>query len=168
MPVSGEVEVDDGFGGTDVFRTEGGRTPRLESNDIGEWIWVDVTDGGWEHLWMGTWDCVRRAVRAGIPVLVIVPPEEEGPRAGRPGCLECPRRTSDCKPGSSYDNCVAVHAEANALLYADREDLTGATIYITRDPCYACSKLIAASGVVRVVTAKGGHPDEPRSAEKVG
>lgn len=50
VPVPGEVEVDDGFGGTDVFRTEGGRTPRLESNDIGEWIWADVTDGGWEHL----------------------------------------------------------------------------------------------------------------------
>jgi dCMP deaminase len=32
---------------------------------------------------------------------------------------------------------VAIHAEANALIYCDREDLIGATLYITRQPCYA-------------------------------
>src|SRR5690554_7251561 len=46
-----------------------------------------------------------------------------GAPAGMPGCSTCPRRTSDCAPGSDYSNCVAVHAEANALLYCDREDL---------------------------------------------
>ncbi|MBM4592637.1 cell division protein DedD [Rhodococcus hoagii] len=74
-----------------------------------------------------------------------------GAPAGLDGCATCPRRTSGVQPGTSYDNCVAVHAEANALLYCDREDLVDATIYITRAPCYACSKLIAATGVVRVV-----------------
>lgn len=74
-----------------------------------------------------------------------------------PGCATCPRRTSSAEPGvSSYSSgatrCVAVHAEANALLYCNREDLVGATIYITREPCVDCSKLIAAAGVVRVVT----------------
>ncbi|MFE2997953.1 deoxycytidylate deaminase [Nocardia sp. NPDC059246] len=75
-----------------------------------------------------------------------------GAPAGKPGCLECPRRTSECAPGSSYGNCVAVHAEANALLYCDREDLVDATLYITRKPCYACSKLIAGAGISRVCT----------------
>lgn len=75
-----------------------------------------------------------------------------GAPAGMPGCLSCPRRTSDCAPGSDYSNCIAVHAEANALLYCDREDLIGATLYITREPCYGCQKLIAATGIVRVVT----------------
>jgi dCMP deaminase len=74
-----------------------------------------------------------------------------GAPAGNPGCLTCPRRLSGVNPGSSYDNCIALHAEANALLHCDREDLIGATIYITRAPCYACSKLIAGSGVSNVV-----------------
>ncbi len=74
-----------------------------------------------------------------------------GAPAGKPGCLTCPRRLSGVEPGTDYSNCVAVHAEANALLYCDREDLIGATLYITRAPCYACEKLIAASGIVRVV-----------------
>ncbi|MGW1739974.1 deoxycytidylate deaminase [Nocardia sp. NPDC001965] len=72
--------------------------------------------------------------------------------AGRPGCSSCPRRTSGCEPGSSYDNCVAVHAEANALLYCDRTDLLDAVLYITRKPCYACTKLIQAAGIINVIT----------------
>ncbi len=74
-----------------------------------------------------------------------------GAAAGKPGCAECPRRESGCEPGSSYDNCVAVHAEANALIYCNREDLVGATMYVTREPCYACDKLIQAAGVHAVV-----------------
>ena len=75
-----------------------------------------------------------------------------GAPAGRPGCESCPRRDSLCERGSDYSNCVAIHAEANALLYCNREDLIGATLYITREPCDGCQKLIAAAGVVRVVT----------------
>lgn len=71
--------------------------------------------------------------------------------AKKPDCSTCPRATSGVAPGSSYDNCVAVHAEANALLYCDREDLIGATLYVTRSPCYACSKLIEAAGITDVV-----------------
>ena len=78
-----------------------------------------------------------------------------GAPANQPGCESCPRRTSSVAPGSDYSNCVAVHAEANALLYCDREDLIGATLYITREPCYGCQKLIAATGVSRVVTPEG-------------
>lgn len=77
-----------------------------------------------------------------------------GAPAGLPGCATCPRRVSNCAPGSSYDNCVAVHAEANALLHADREDLVDATLYVTREPCISCSKLIQGAGISRVVTPK--------------
>ena len=85
-----------------------------------------------------------------------------GAPAGNAGCAECPRRTSGCEPGSSYDNCVAVHAEANALIYCDRQDLVGATLYVTREPCYACDKLIAAAGVHAVVwpAPEKGNDDE--------
>ncbi|AFQ97345.1 dCMP deaminase [Mycobacterium phage Rebeuca] len=80
-----------------------------------------------------------------------------GAPAGRPGCDTCPRRLAEAVPGvSSYDSgptrCVSVHAEANALLYCDREDLIGATLYITRPPCPGCQKLIDAVGITRVVT----------------
>lgn len=56
---------------------------------------------------------------------------------------------------SGATRCVAVHAEANALLYCDREDLIGATLYVTRAPCPGCEKLIQAAGVERVVTPEG-------------
>jgi len=80
-----------------------------------------------------------------------------GAPAGKPGCESCPRRTAQVVPGESdYDSgptlCNAVHAEANALLYCDREDLIGSTLYITREPCYGCQKLIDAAGVEKVVT----------------
>src|SRR5580658_4772280 len=39
------------------------------------------------------------------------------------------------EPGSSYDSgpglCIAIHAEMNAIIYADPARLPGATIYIT-------------------------------------
>ena len=76
-----------------------------------------------------------------------------GAPAGQPGCESCPRRTSGVAPGTDYSNCVAVHAEANALLYCDREDLIGATLYVSRKPCYACEKLISATGVARIIHA---------------
>jgi len=78
-----------------------------------------------------------------------------GAPAGTPGCDSCPRKTSNVQPGSSYDNCVALHAEQNAIIYCDREDLQDATIYVTREPCYACSKLIAGSGISKVVYPGG-------------
>jgi dCMP deaminase len=74
-----------------------------------------------------------------------------GSPAGMVGCSACPRRTSEVAPGSCYSNCVAIHAELNALLYCDRSDLPGSTLYITREPCYGCSKAIAASGVAFVI-----------------
>lgn len=83
-----------------------------------------------------------------------------GAPAGMPGCESCPRRLAGATPGvSDYDSgatrCVAVHAEANALLYCDREDLIDATLYVTREPCYGCQKLIEATGIKRVVTPNG-------------
>ncbi|MDA3643826.1 deaminase [Saccharopolyspora indica] len=82
-----------------------------------------------------------------------------GAPAGTPGCRTCPRRMAEVRPGSDYDSgagqCVAIHAEANALLYCDREDLIGADLYITREPCYGCRKLIAGAGISRVITPEG-------------
>lgn len=105
-------------------------------------------------------DCTRAKVGA---VIVkgnrIVSTGYNGAPAGAPGCLTanaCPRSQSDVPPGSSYDtgagSCIALHAEQNAILYCRREDRLSATIYVTREPCDGCARLIAGSGIVRVVT----------------
>lgn len=79
-----------------------------------------------------------------------------GAPAGKPGCASCPRRTSGVVPGAPYDGsdsgrCVAVHAELNAAIHCDREDLIGATMYLTREPCNGCMKVIEAAGIVEVI-----------------
>lgn len=103
-------------------------------------------------------DCTRRQVGA---VIVdadhrILSTGYNGAPSGKPGCLSfgaCPRGRKDydeVKALSAYDDCIAIHAEANALLYA-RTSLVGATIYVTCKPCNDCAKLIAGSGIVRTV-----------------
>jgi dCMP deaminase len=48
---------------------------------------------------------------------------------------------------------TAIHAEANAIAYSARHGVSieGATIYTTLSPCYACSQIMIAAGLVRVV-----------------
>lgn len=63
----------------------------------------------------------------------------------------CPRLQENSPHGSTYDNCIANHAEANALLYSDLSERKGGTIVVNGPPCFSCSKLIASSGVQRLV-----------------
>jgi dCMP deaminase len=46
-----------------------------------------------------------------------------------------------------------LHAEANAIVQAARNGarLDGADIYVTASPCFGCFKLIANSGLRRIV-----------------
>lgn len=66
----------------------------------------------------------------------------------------------DVPPGSSYDTgagaCIAVHAEANALLYA-RRSLVGCTMYVTAMPCDGCKRLIHAAKLADVVYRRNGQ-----------
>lgn len=106
-------------------------------------------------------DCTRRKVGA-----LVVQNRRlrgsgyNGAPAGLPGCSTCPRALSG-QMGSSYDTgpgaCVAIHAEANALLYTDVADRHNATLYCTDKPCDGCSKLIAGSGITRVVWPHGEY-----------
>jgi dCMP deaminase len=105
--------------------------------------------------------CARRSHGA---VIVqgrrIVATGYNGGPAGYPHCIEgaCPRATSDAPQGHDYDRCIAIHAEANALLFSSPEEREGATLYCTGAPCFGCAKLIANSGVAEVV-ASGGRYD---------
>lgn len=79
-----------------------------------------------------------------------------GVAPGAPGCLAgaCPRgklSADQCPPGSDYRNCISTHAEVNALVRAEWSRNPGSTMYVTRQPCDWCDKVIAASGVVRAV-----------------
>lgn len=52
---------------------------------------------------------------------------------------------------ASYANCPSLHAEANALSVCDRVQRELGTIYVTSIPCMDCAKLIANSGLTRLV-----------------
>lgn len=67
-------------------------------------------------------------------------------------CVDCPRHQVDAqvtKP--TYSDCFTIHAEANALLFCDRRDAVGGTMYVTGMPCPDCAKLVANAGIARVV-----------------
>ena len=102
--------------------------------------------------------CVRRKVGA---VIVrdrhIVSTGYNGGPSGYPHCDEggCPRATSDAPMGADYSSCIAIHAEANALLFCGPQERENATIYCTDLPCFGCAKLIANSGVTEVVAGRG-------------
>lgn len=110
-------------------------------------------------------DCTR--ARHGAVVVKhrrIVSTGYNGAAAGRAGCASagaCPRgRKPLSEVGHNqggYADCIAVHAEANALLYADRDRCEGADLYITGPPCFGCRKLIAGAGIARVVFPGGEY-----------
>ena len=104
-------------------------------------------------------DCTRRMVGA---VIVgedhrIIEVGYNGSPSGELGCLTdgaCPRgrfTTAERPPYGSYDDCIAVHAEANAIVLAGRR-ARGATIYVTDNPCPGCLKLIKAVGITCIIT----------------
>lgn len=49
-----------------------------------------------------------------------------------------------------------VHSEANAILHSPRS-LRGSTCYVTHFPCNECAKLIASSGVKKVIYLSDKH-----------
>lgn len=63
----------------------------------------------------------------------------------------CPRMQAGSAPGSSYDNCIAVHAEQNAIMWSDVNARQRGTLYVNGPPCMTCARLIAGSGVNRLV-----------------
>ena len=55
------------------------------------------------------------------------------------------------------NHCVrTVHAEANAIVQAARNGMRveDASIYVTASPCFGCFKLVANSGIRRIVFAE--------------
>lgn len=152
-----------------------------------------MTRATWDETWLAQARqfgelrsaCDRRRVGA---VIVDVHNQVQataynGPPAGQPfdleaGCLAwCSRARSaawsEITDGAvdddvmlSYRTCPSLHAEANALLEADRTKIRGGTIYVSSAVCKDCAKLVANSGLARVVmNVLPG--DEHREPDKV-
>jgi dCMP deaminase len=75
-----------------------------------------------------------------------------GPPAGTHNCDEEWPETGCARDrkGSCY---LALHAEANAILYAARNktDLDGSTLYVTLSPCLSCARIIYSVGIRKVL-----------------
>jgi dCMP deaminase len=73
---------------------------------------------------------------------------------------ECWRMIHNIPHGERYEMCQAVHAEANAIINANRADMHGATLYLVGledgkriekpEPCLLCRKLIRNAQIRRV------------------
>jgi dCMP deaminase len=124
-----------------------------------------VKRADWDSTWIRVAEvmshrslCVRARVGA---VIVdssnrIVSTGYNGPPAGfehhdQPCSKWCTRGQTTVVLAPDYSDCPSLHAEANALSVCDRTTREGGTIYVTSDICLACAKLIANSGLVRVV-----------------
>ena len=89
-----------------------------------------------------------------------------GAPRGRANCNElhyCTREKLQVPRGERYELCRSVHAEANAIISAQRRDMVGATIYLVgRDArsgellhdatsCPMCRRMIINAGIDEVV-----------------
>ena len=101
-------------------------------------------------------NCLRRQIGA---VLVrdrrIVSTGYNGTPLGVKNCFEggCTRCSSDVPSGQSYDTCICVHAEQNAIVLAARNGIStdGGILYTTLRPCFGCAKESIQAGIIEVV-----------------
>ena len=111
--------------------------------------------------------CLRRNYGAVIVKNdVIVSTGYVGAPRGRANCIDlgpCIRQKLGIPRGERYEFCRSVHAEANAIIAAPREQMLGATLYLVgRDmstgelmpdanSCPMCKRLIINAGIEQVV-----------------
>ena len=89
-----------------------------------------------------------------------------GAPRGRKNCSDlnfCMRDKLNIPRGERYEMCRSIHAEANAIIAASREEMIGSTMYMACiDPktgevasgmcsCAMCKRQIINAGIVRVV-----------------
>lgn len=100
--------------------------------------------------------CLSAAKGAAITVSNrIVAIGYSGAPSGVKSCLEhgyCRKRNLGYEHGEGHHECLAVHAEANAIVSASRVgiNIEGGAIYCTHKPCEGCAKLIINAGINKV------------------
>lgn len=142
----------------------------------------------WNATWLGMALVIAQRSKCGVKVgVIIVDPQQRIVASGYSGpprgyvpklplepmrhepecaayCLRARKATPDRDPG--YSDCPSSHAEANALMFADRSRVEGGTIYVTSAPCFTCAKMIANSGVRKAVWAANPFADSYREPVK--
>ena len=108
--------------------------------------------------------CLRRSVGA---VIVknkhILATGYNGAPKKVPHCKDlggCLREKLNVPSGERHELCRALHAEQNAIIQCamSGQNIEGATIYITHQPCIICSKMMINAGIKRIVVREG-YPD---------
>ena len=111
--------------------------------------------------------CLRRNFGAVIVKNdVIISTGYTGAPRGRANCIDlgfCIREQRNIPRGTQYEFCRSVHAEANAIIAASREEMIGSTLYLVgRDAktgeimndansCTMCKRMIINAGISQVV-----------------
>jgi dCMP deaminase len=76
--------------------------------------------------------------------------------------------TAWCERGMTngeVQTCPSAHAEQNAFMAADRSAWQGGVLYVTGHVCTECTKLIANSGLSRIVVQPDAKPRVYRDSE---
>lgn len=111
--------------------------------------------------------CIRRKFGA---IIVkndsIISTGYAGAPRGRKNCCDlqyCQREKLNIPRGERYELCRSVHAEANAIISASRENMLGATLYLacvdyktgelveSTSSCQMCKRMIINAGIEKVV-----------------
>ena len=111
--------------------------------------------------------CLRRNYGAVIVKNdVIVSTGYTGAPRGRENCIDigtCIRQKMGIPRGERYEFCRSVHAEANAIIHASREQMLGATLYLVgreastgelipdANSCTMCKRMIINAGIAQVI-----------------
>ena len=89
-----------------------------------------------------------------------------GAPRGRQNCSDigvCIRQKMNIPRGERYELCRSVHAEANAIISAEREKMIGSTLYLSgrevstgeyvknSNSCSMCKRMIINAGISKVV-----------------
>ena len=89
-----------------------------------------------------------------------------GAPRGRQNCCDlgyCAREQLQVPRGERYELCRSVHAEANAIIHASRNDMLGSTLYLVglegdgsgyvknANPCSMCVRMIINAGIQKVI-----------------
>lgn len=95
-----------------------------------------------------------------------------GAPRGRKNCSDlgyCIRQELNIPRGERYELCRSVHAEANAIISAEREKMIGSTLYLSgrevetgeyinnSNSCSMCKRMIINAGISTVVIRDNEH-----------
>ena len=105
-----------------------------------------------------------------------------GASRGIQDCLQngfCNRHNAE--RGMDYSNCLAVHAEQNAIIHASRNEMLGGIMYLVgyedkdnfrvfvenAEPCSLCKRMIINSGIEKVIVREYKLDDKYRFKEYI-